>query len=329
MLVDGFIATATAAAALARAPHIRPAMVFCHRSQEAGHHALLDWLGADPLLDMDMRLGEGTARCWPGRWSRLQAPCCATWPASTAQAYRKAEDARRDRLCAAGRAIPDAAASARARLHARAMGARAALVRLGRAWGWGWSWRACSGPRAALAATAGRASDWPPGLMLTGALHEDGLADCLDGLGGGRDRDHALAIMRDSRIGSYGALGLAVVLGLQARLLASLALPPAWARWSSATHWPRADGACAWAKGATCGQGRGHGADRPLGYAGWALHACGRWAGRAGRVPLAGHGGGLAQALAGAVAAILWRAGRCDGWAATRATPWAGCSAWR
>lgn len=67
VLVDGFIATASAAAALARAPHIRPAMVFCHRSQEAGHRALLDWLGADPLLSMDMRLGEGTGAllAWP------------------------------------------------------------------------------------------------------------------------------------------------------------------------------------------------------------------------------------------------------------------------
>ncbi|SUZ31498.1 Nicotinate-nucleotide--dimethylbenzimidazole phosphoribosyltransferase [Roseibaca ekhonensis] len=67
VLVDGFIATASAAAALARAPHIRPAMVFCHRSQEAGHRVLLDWLNADPLLDMDMRLGEGTGAllAWP------------------------------------------------------------------------------------------------------------------------------------------------------------------------------------------------------------------------------------------------------------------------
>lgn len=67
VLVDGFIATATATAALARAPHIRPAMVFCHRSQESGHRVLLDWLQADPLLDMDMRLGEGTGAllAWP------------------------------------------------------------------------------------------------------------------------------------------------------------------------------------------------------------------------------------------------------------------------
>ncbi|MGP9788626.1 nicotinate-nucleotide--dimethylbenzimidazole phosphoribosyltransferase [Roseinatronobacter sp. NSM] len=67
VLVDGFIATAAAAAALARAPHIRPAMIFCHCSQEAGHRAALDWLGADPLLDLDMRLGEGTGAilAWP------------------------------------------------------------------------------------------------------------------------------------------------------------------------------------------------------------------------------------------------------------------------
>lgn len=67
VLVDGFIATASAAAALARAPHIRPAMVFCHRSQEAGHRVLLDWLEADPLLELDMRLGEGTGAllAWP------------------------------------------------------------------------------------------------------------------------------------------------------------------------------------------------------------------------------------------------------------------------
>lgn len=44
--------------------------------------------------------------------------------------------------------------------------------------------------------------------MTTGALHQDGLADVADGLGGGRDRAHALEIMRDSRIGSYGTLAL-------------------------------------------------------------------------------------------------------------------------
>ncbi len=57
---------------------------------------------------------------------------------------------------------------------------------------------------------------------LTGALHEDGLADTLDGLGGGWTRDDALRIMKDSRIGAYGAAGLALALGLKAALLADL-----------------------------------------------------------------------------------------------------------
>lgn len=46
------------------------------------------------------------------------------------------------------------------------------------------------------------------GLLVTGALHEDGLADCADGLGGGHTRERALEIMRDSRIGTYGACAL-------------------------------------------------------------------------------------------------------------------------
>lgn len=50
--------------------------------------------------------------------------------------------------------------------------------------------------------------------LVTGAMQEDGLADTADGFGGGRDREHRLLIMRDSRIGSFGAtaLGLALIL---------------------------------------------------------------------------------------------------------------------
>lgn len=60
------------------------------------------------------------------------------------------------------------------------------------------------------------------GLIVTGALHEDGLADCADALGS-RDREHALAIMRDSRIGTYGVLALLLSTGL--RVAALVALP--------------------------------------------------------------------------------------------------------
>lgn len=69
------------------------------------------------------------------------------------------------------------------------------------------------------------------GLLVTGALHEDGLADLCDGLGGGRgDRARALEIMRDSRIGAYGAIGLVMALALRVTALALLPLwvvPPA------------------------------------------------------------------------------------------------------
>jgi adenosylcobinamide-GDP ribazoletransferase len=50
--------------------------------------------------------------------------------------------------------------------------------------------------------------------LLTGVLHFDGFADYADGIGGGRDKAHALEIMRDSRVGSYGMLALMVVVGL-------------------------------------------------------------------------------------------------------------------
>lgn len=64
-------------------------------------------------------------------------------------------------------------------------------------------------------------------MIITGALHEDGLADLADGLGGGDSRESKLAIMRDSRIGSYGALALFVA--LSARVLAIGAIPFGWA----------------------------------------------------------------------------------------------------
>ena len=52
-------------------------------------------------------------------------------------------------------------------------------------------------------------------VLTTGALHEDGFADCCDGLGGGAGREKALEIMRDSRIGAYGALGLVMTIGFR------------------------------------------------------------------------------------------------------------------
>lgn len=80
---------------------------------------------------------------------------------------------------------------------------------------------------------AGAAALWPlpvavllsmaATVWLTGAFHEDGLADTCDGLGGAVSREKALQIMKDSRIGTYGAAALLLVLLLKAALLLALA----------------------------------------------------------------------------------------------------------
>jgi adenosylcobinamide-GDP ribazoletransferase len=72
-------------------------------------------------------------------------------------------------------------------------------------------------PAAALALAAG--------VAVTGALHEDGLADTADGFGGGKDRAQKLTIMRDSRLGTYGACALAASFMLRWSALASLGEP--------------------------------------------------------------------------------------------------------
>lgn len=60
VMVDGFISTAAAMVAVGLAPALQPYLIAGHLSDERGHRAMLDWLGLDPLLDLNMRLGEGT-----------------------------------------------------------------------------------------------------------------------------------------------------------------------------------------------------------------------------------------------------------------------------
>ncbi len=73
----------------------------------------------------------------------------------------------------------------------------------------------------AVAATAAVAAT----VWLTGALHEDGLADCADGFGGGFTRARKIEIMRDSRVGTYGAAAMILSLTVRIAALASLATP--------------------------------------------------------------------------------------------------------
>jgi adenosylcobinamide-GDP ribazoletransferase len=136
------------------------------------------------------------------------------------------------------------------------------------------------------------ASVWPPAVAavlslvatvwLTGAFHEDGLADTCDALGGHVGRERALQIMKDSRIGSYGAVALVLALGLKVAVVTALLAGPGAPAWAAA--------ALVWS----------HAASRAapvwlvwrLAYAGDAEHAKAK--------PLATQigGGGLAVALA-------------------------------
>jgi adenosylcobinamide-GDP ribazoletransferase len=59
------------------------------------------------------------------------------------------------------------------------------------------------------------------GILLTGAFHEDGFADVCDGFGGGYGKERILEIMKDSQIGTYGALGLIFLMGLKISLLST------------------------------------------------------------------------------------------------------------
>jgi adenosylcobinamide-GDP ribazoletransferase len=85
-----------------------------------------------------------------------------------------------------------------------------------------------SWPAAALALAATVAT--------TGCLHEDGLADTADGFGGGNDREHKLAVMRDSRLGTYGACALSASFFLRWSALATIADPLSVAMALGAAH---------------------------------------------------------------------------------------------
>ncbi|MCC5957922.1 MAG: adenosylcobinamide-GDP ribazoletransferase [Rhodobacteraceae bacterium] len=106
-------------------------------------------------------------------------------------------------------------------------------------------------------------------MLMTGALHEDGLADAADGMGGGRTPDRALEIMRDSRIGSYGVLAVIMAVMLQAACLALMPLSWAMGALVLAHVFSRSVMALALGQGRYLrARGAGTGLDRPLGSAG-------------------------------------------------------------
>ncbi len=97
--------------------------------------------------------------------------------------------------------------------HFPLVGAGVGLFAAAVLWGALWLW-----PPTVAAALSVVATVW-----VTGAFHEDGLADTCDGLGGAVSRERALVIMKDSRIGSYGAVALVLALVLKVATVAGLA----------------------------------------------------------------------------------------------------------
>lgn len=92
------------------------------------------------------------------------------------------------------------------------IGGVCAVVFLGARWIWP------QGPLPALLAVAA-------GVLITGAYHEDGLADAADGLGGGHTPDRRREIMKDSRIGAFGVLALGLTITLKVTALSLLPAP--------------------------------------------------------------------------------------------------------
>jgi NaMN:DMB phosphoribosyltransferase len=83
VIVDGFICTAAALVAIRLRPEVRDACMFAHRSAEAGHDRMLKALGAEPLLDLGLRLGEGTGGLLARPCCARRRPCCRTSPVWT------------------------------------------------------------------------------------------------------------------------------------------------------------------------------------------------------------------------------------------------------
>jgi adenosylcobinamide-GDP ribazoletransferase len=233
LLIDGFIVSAALLVASRIAPAILDYCVFAHCSDEAGHRRMLEQLGARPAAP------AGHA---PGRRHRRRARAAAA--ARGRQLPERDGDLRfRQRQRKVRNRIGDKTKMQQVRLFFIAL---QFFTRLPiPAWvGFEASWLqhasryfplvgcvvaavaaavyfaaalVLPAPVAAVLSTAAS-------IYLTGAFHEDGFADACDGLGGGMTRERALEIMKDSRVGAYGAIG--IVCMLAAKLSALAMLPP-------------------------------------------------------------------------------------------------------
>ena len=241
VVVDGFIATAAAAAAFSIDQSSREICFFSHRSGEQAHGKALEALKVEPLLDLKMRLGEGTgaALAMPILEAAAKIFCeMATFESAGVSAGHW----RRELL------TPMNGQSFMTTIRQQFnifLGALMFLTRL--PVGKGYVFRSEDLPRSAVYFPIVGLIDWLTGragaflrrailsrrsvavlfcmgtsVVVTGALHEDGLADAMDGLLGGHEPQRRLEIMRDSRLGSFGAVALWFSLTAKAFVLTSL-----------------------------------------------------------------------------------------------------------
>ena len=237
VLLDGYATGAAALAATLRDPAVGEALIASHRSAEPGHALVLERARAraGPGPAPAPRRGQrrparaagdrGRGRAAP-RHGHLRGVRCRP----RARAHDQAAPARRRR---AGRRVPHHRARQGARPERQPRARRRLLPA-----------RRRGGRRARPAGSGSRSSPCsapapPPSLALvvlvalTGALHQDGLADTADGLGARGDRDRRLAAMRDSAIGAFGVLALIGWALLLATTLARFSAPPTpCSRWS-------------------------------------------------------------------------------------------------
>ena len=229
VLLDGFVTGAAALVAARLAPAAAERMVASHRSPEPGHALVLDDLGLRPLLDLGLRLGEGSG-------AALALPLVvggARHPRGHGDLRERGRDrCRRLRR----RSVPVRAPVAFLTrvpvgrwvdLDAEdvARGAVAVPARRGRD-------RRARRPRRRRARRPAQRRSSPRPLavaveaLLTGAIHLDALADSADGLGAA-DRERALEIMREPTIGSFGATALLLDLLAKTAALAAIVAGPA------------------------------------------------------------------------------------------------------
>jgi cobalamin synthase len=232
ILVDGFIASAALLVAARIDPERAAVLRVLALLARAGPPRAAGRIQAEPLLALDLRLGEGTgaALAWPLVASAVAfLREMATF--SGAGVSNASAEARRPWPTNSASSSPPSATSRACRCRAAGgwVGFEPHYLNAARATSRWWAcWLALRG-----AGDMGRVSLWSPSvaivlgmaatLLLTGAFHEDGLADCVDAFGGGYRREDVLAIMHDSRVGAFGAIAIVVALLLKWQLLVSVA----------------------------------------------------------------------------------------------------------